>query len=609
MVEGHAARCIAVIGLGCVSGGFAQERPNILWLTSEDNNVNWVGCYGNRFAETPNIDKLASDGFQYMHCYANAPVCAPSRSTWITGMYAISLGTHPMRSRYGIPHDKIKYYPDYLKKAGYYVGNAKKTDYNIGGRPDNDCWDTMELNWRKLKDNQPFFMVINNGKSHESRAFGDVNHTEHNPDNVRLAKYHPNLPGIRKNYALYHDKVKSMDADIGKALKKLDELGLAENTIVIYNSDHGGVMPRSKRFLYESGLHAPFIMRIPQKFKKLWPGVSPGAKVESMVSFIDMPKTWLSICGAEIPAAMQGKIFLGPDAENRSLSFGFRGRMDERIDNVRAVHDGKFLYIRNYMPYVPCGQHLIYMWKMVATQAWDAYNKAGKTDAVTGRFFRPRVSEELYNTEVDPDNINNLANNPEYTVVMKRMRAAMTDWQRANYDAGMLPETEVVRRAEKNKMTIYEMVRRPDLYNLDAYLRLSELALQRNPENMAIFMDELKSKDSGDRYWAVVGLFMLAEEGVDLAAIKGLLGDSSHHVRVMAAWLLYRSGDKADAVECWKELLRTHSYASLMVLNVIDWQGDGIGPYADVIRNVRGNNERRIGKYLLSTLPEVKSGK
>ena len=145
-----------------VSSAIADERPNILWLTCEDNNVNWVGCYGNTHADTPNIDKLAKEGFQYMHCYANAPVCAPSRSTWITGIHAVSMGTHPMRSRYPIPHDRIKYYPDLLKQAGYYVGNAGKTDYNIGGREDRSPWNTKNVDWQELKKQQPFFMVINN---------------------------------------------------------------------------------------------------------------------------------------------------------------------------------------------------------------------------------------------------------------------------------------------------------------------------------------------------------------------------------------------------------------------------------------------------------------
>ncbi len=199
------------------------DRPNILWLTSEDSNVNWVGCYGNPNAHTPNIDQLAADGFQYMNAYASAPVCAPSRSTWITGINAISMGTHPMRSRYDIPHDQIAYYPDLLKANGYHVGNDKKTDFNIGGRNDKDCWDNPgKVDWEALKQKQPFFKIINSTASHESKAFGEVGNTKHDPADTTLRAYHPDVPEMRQNYAHYHDAIAKMDAEIGAALKALE---------------------------------------------------------------------------------------------------------------------------------------------------------------------------------------------------------------------------------------------------------------------------------------------------------------------------------------------------------------------------------------------------
>ncbi|HRX79489.1 MAG TPA: sulfatase, partial [Pirellulaceae bacterium] len=448
---------LPLVLLTICSFALAADRPNILWLTCEDNSVDWVGCYGNPYADTPNIDKLAADGFQYMHCYANAPVCAPSRSTWITGVHALSMGTHPMRSRYPIPHDTIKYYPDLLKEVGYYVGNVTKTDYNIGGRDDKSAWDTNKVDWDTLKQKQPFFMVINNTKSHESKAFGDVNNTTHSPDDVRLAKYHPDIPDIRKNYAHYHDQMKKMDADIGAALADLAASGLAENTIVVHNSDHGGVIARSKRFLFNSGTHCPLIIRIPDKFSHLRPA-EPGSKVDTLVSFIDMTKTWLNICGAETPDYLQGKIFLGSDAEPREYHVSFRARMDERCDNVRAIRDKRFLYIRNYMPYAPWGQHLNYLWTMRATQAWEEYHLAGKTDAVTGRFFGTKPMEELYDTSVDPDNVNNLIDDPKYAKELARLSKALDQWQLDHFDSGLLPESEVVRRSEETGTTIYDLV-------------------------------------------------------------------------------------------------------------------------------------------------------
>ena len=564
----------------------AQDKPNILWLTCEDNNTSWLGCYGNPNATTPNIDKLAKEGFQYMHCYANAPVCAPSRSTWITGIHALSMGTHPMRSRYEIPHNKIKYYPDLLKKAGYYVSNDRKTDYNIGGRSDNSPWNSMKTDWKKLKASQPFFHVLNSTKSHESRAFGDVTKSKHDPAKMKLAKYHPDIPDIRNNYAHYQDQIDKMDADIGKALAKLKEMGLDENTIVIHNSDHGGVLPRSKRFLFNSGTHCPLIIRIPEKFKHLYPAEKPGMKVDRLVSFIDMTKTWLKLCGAETPSYLQGQVFLGPDAEKeREYHVSFRGRMDERCDNVRAIRDKKYLYIRNYMPYAPWGQHLNYLWIMKATQAWEKHHLAGKTDAVTGRFFGTKPMEELYDTSKDPDNVNNLINDPEYKEVIARMSKAMNDWQVKNFDSALLPESEMVKRAADNKLTIYEMVRDSSLYNVQAYLDASALALKNDPSTLPALMDKMKSADSGVRYWGMVGCFLLqGKTNIDLETIKPFLKDDSHEVRALAAWMLYRAGQKDVAKQTWNDLLANHSYASLKVTNIIDWIGEGTEEYADAIK-------------------------
>ena len=191
----------------------AADRPNVLWLVCEDASVDWIACYGNKEARTPNIDAFAKQGFRYTHAYASAPVCATQRGTWITGINALSMGIHPMRSRYPIPHDLIKYYPDLLRTAGYYTANHDKTDYNIGGRNDKDCWDSNAADaWNKRKPGQQFFQVINFAQSHESKAQGDVTGTRHSPADVTLRKYHPNELLIRMNYAKYYDAVENMDA-------------------------------------------------------------------------------------------------------------------------------------------------------------------------------------------------------------------------------------------------------------------------------------------------------------------------------------------------------------------------------------------------------------
>ncbi len=204
----------------------------------------------------------------------------------------------------------IKNYPDLLKAAGYFTSNPGKTDYNIGGRDDKACWDHKGgrggkggrgPGWRQRKDGQPFFAVVNIGDSHESRAHGKVENTRNDPAKMKLFSYHPDLPVIRKNYAKYADAVEKMDAKVKGTLDALKEDGLYEDTIIVYCSDHGGVMARSKRFVYSSGIHCPLVVRIPEKWKHLYPAERPGMTVDRIVSFVDMPKTWLSLAGAEIP--------------------------------------------------------------------------------------------------------------------------------------------------------------------------------------------------------------------------------------------------------------------------------------------------------------------
>jgi arylsulfatase A-like enzyme len=577
----------------------AADRPNILWLVCEDSNVNWIGCYGNPEAKTPNIDAFAKTGFRYTHVFASAPVCAAQRSTWITGINSISMGTHPMRSRYAIPHDQIKYYPDYLRAAGYYAANHSKTDYNIGGRTDTDCWDSNVADaWNKRKPGQPFFQVINFNESHESKAQGDVTGTRHSPGEVTLSKYHPDEMPIRMNYAKYYDAVENMDAEIGKALAALDKAGLAEDTIVIFNSDHGGVLPRSKRFLFDSGTHVPLVIRIPEKWKKLWPAEKPGSTVDRLVSFLDLPKTWLNLTGSEVPAIMQGHIFLGPQAEPEpEYVFSFRERMDERFDNQRAVRNKHFAYIKNYMPYVPWGQHLDYLWKMVATQTWEDAFKHHRTDETTGRFFTLKPVEELYDMDADPDNVVNLADKPEHQQTLATMRGKLREWQLAIHDTALLPEAERDQRAKANNTTIYQMVRDPKLYDLPAYLNAADLALSKNPANSGRFVMMLVSKDSAIRYWGTVGFLMLGKADANAqTALSTVLNDECGEVSAMAAWVLIQSGNTAQAEKALAGMIEHHSPATLMALNVLDWAHVDLKPFVSAI-NALADGKEKLTEY------------
>ena len=591
------------------TSGFAAERPNILWITSEDNGISWVSSYGSTNVRTPNIDQLAAEGFRYSYCFDNAAVCAPTRSCWITGMYGISNGTQPMRSRNEIPHDRISYYPDLLRNAGYHTSNPGKTDYNIGGRDDYDAWDVGKgagtiYGWKKRQANQPFFAVVNIGDSHESRAHGDNENTRNNPAAMRLFSYHPDLPEIRKTYAKYADAVERMDEKVGRCLAELEKDGLSDSTIVIYNSDHGGVLARSKRFCYSSGIHCPLVVRVPEKFKHLYPANQPGEVIDRLVSFVDMPKTWLSLAGAEIPDTFQGTVFLGKGIEEEpAYHLAFRERADERLDCVRVIRDKRYAYHKNYMPYAPAGQHLAYLWKAEATPAWEQHHREGKTNEITGRFFEPRVSEEFFDNEKDFDNVYNLIKAKRHQERIAKLKHALRQRQLELYDSGLLPEQMRVRRAKENGLTIYDMVRDEKLYPLATYLDAADLALARDKTNLDTFVDYLSHEDEGLRWWGIVGLHLLDQQSAPAtAALKAALSDDAHEIRMMAAWTLVKLGQSDQAITCLDDLLFGTCHNEDMLHNVLEWMGE---PGLPLVKKYIENDGNRQGRYGIGILGRI----
>jgi arylsulfatase A-like enzyme len=281
-----------------------DELPNILWLVSEDNSP-FLGCYGDKFATSPNIDKLASEGFLYTHAYCNAPVCAPARNSIITGVYANSNGHEHMRSNYK-KSDIVKTYPEFLRKAGYYCTNNDKTDYNTSSIDPGKIWDesSNKAHYKNRASGQPFFAVFNTMISHESSLHTSTpkDKLHHNPDEVVLPPYHPVTNDIKHDWAQYYDEIEKMDAWVGEKLQELEDAGLSENTIVFYYGDNGGVLPFSKRYVYERGTQVPFIIKIPEKYSYLYPAEKPGKRVGRLVSFVDLAPTLLSIVGIPVPA-------------------------------------------------------------------------------------------------------------------------------------------------------------------------------------------------------------------------------------------------------------------------------------------------------------------
>jgi N-sulfoglucosamine sulfohydrolase len=555
-------------------------KPNILWMTSEDNSIEWISCYGSKNAKTPHIDQLAKEGFRYLYCFDNGAVCAPTRSSWITGMHSISNGTQPMRSGFEIPAS-VSFYNELLQKAGYFTSNCSKTDYNLrapSSRNPKDFWNYSGKDyagtWKLREKGQPFFTVYNIGDSHESRAFGDHKDESVDPEKMILAPYHPDLPEMRNTYAKYSSAISKMDSLVGQAIEKLKQDGLYENTIIVYNSDHGGVLARSKRFLYSSGIHCPLIVRIPEKMKHLYPqGKSPGSTIDRIVSFIDMPKTWVSLTGAEMKENFQGRIFLGPNTEPQSqYHFSWRGRADERFDCVRVMRDKQFAYHKNYAPFAPNGQYLAYMHNMKATGAWERHHLAGKTNAVTGRFFKPRPSEEFYDNFKDFHNIDNQIDDPLHQTKIKELKKELRRQQLKYFDSGLMPEEMRNRIIKEKNTTVYAFVRDPKLYPLAQYLDFADLALTRKKKNLKTFTNGLADEDPVKRYWSVIGLLLLEKQAKSaISELKKVLGDRDE-IPAFAAWAIYKAGEKTFA-EKWMLEAITQNPGNKTLANIFDWMG------------------------------------
>ncbi|QZT38806.1 sulfatase [Halosquirtibacter xylanolyticus] len=521
-----------------------KEQPNILWITSEDNSA-YLGCYGDKNATTPNLDRLASKGVIFNNAFANAPVCAPARNTIITGMYSTSMGTEHMRSNHPMPLF-VKGFPIYLRKEGYYCTNNKKEDYNTSNelRVWNDS--SPKASYRNRAKGQPFFHIKNLVVSHESCIHDSIpmEKLQHDPKKMVVPPYHPDTKAVRHDWAQFYDKITEMDRQVGEILAELEKDGEADNTIVIYYSDHGGVLPRSKRFLYETGTKVPMIAYFPPKYAHLNPwGV--GKHTDRLVSFVDLAPTMLSLCGVKIPNYMQGKAFMGKGAlKPKTYVHMYRGRMDEKYDLVRAVRDKRYRYIRNFMPYKISGQHLNYLWKAPSTRSWEREYLAGRCNKVQSAFWEPRPIEELYDVERDPWEVDNLADNPQYQEVLKRMRKVNHEWMIRTHDTGFIPEGELMSYNEN--CDGYDYVR--NIKNKEI-ITAAEKAMTPNVRNDKL-LRMFNASNPSIRYWGLNGMIFNKRDDKKITTkALTLLKDPSFDVKVAAIEALYPLGYEKESMD------------------------------------------------------------
>ncbi len=547
-----------------VSAVPAAERPNILWITVEDMSPT-LGCYGDTFARTPNLDAFAKESILYTNAFAVSPVCSPSRSTLITGMYNASMGTNQMRSSNHIPTG-VKAFPSFLRKDGYHTSNNVKTDYNCAEneRLIMEAWDfsSAAAHWRNRKSGQPFFSVFNDMTTHQSRTMVwpypvFQKHVQSRlskqeitkPKFVPLPPYYPDTPVVRRTMARFYDCVSVMDQNVQRLLEQLEEDGLADETIVFFYSDHGSGMPRHKRLLLDSGMRVALMVRFPEKYQHLAPA-TPGTQLDRLVSFVDFAPTVLNLTKQPIPSYMQGIPFLGPHSETeRKTVYGTRDRVDEVMETARSVRDKQFLYVRNYMPHLSYNQPSVFS-DLSAIR--NEITRAAKTDldgltTPQRAYAGPRKPvEEFYDCSADPDNIVNLLAgklSPGQRVALERLRGAYAKTRREILDVGALPESVMHDYGRGGGAPIRDILtgktnQSPDL---DAAWAAADVVGNKDREALVKL---LGSPNPAVRYWALVGVRVdFPDDSAFHVLAAGNLTDSAAAVRIEAASLLAESSD------------------------------------------------------------------
>ena len=438
--------------------------PNIVWIVTEDISPT-LSFYGDDTAKTPNLDQLAKESMIYDNAFATVGVCAPSRSSIITGMYPTSIGTMHMRTgkdvfswgkraykkgtgikdleggkviEYAtvIP-ENVKCYTEYLRIEGYYTTNNAKTDYQFAAPV--TAWDEndQKAHWRNTPKGKPFFSIFNIGTTHESRLWKNENlPLTVNPKNVKVPPYLPNNEVTRKTIARHYSNVELMDAEVGVILKQLKEDGLYDDTIIFFYSDHGGPLPRQKREIYDSGLKVPFMIK----------GLNGEmGRTDRLISFVDLAPTMLSLAGIKPPEYIEGKAFLGEyDSDKREYIFGSSDRFDEFSDRLRAVRNKRYLYIKNDFINLPKYKDVEYRKNVPLMSSFLKLKKENKLKKVEQIWFQAKTEEELYDCITDSNNVINLAKNPEYKDILEKLRTALNNHIKDRKDYALQPESRMI---------------------------------------------------------------------------------------------------------------------------------------------------------------------
>lgn len=586
-----------------------QEKPNILWITIEDTSPQFIGAYGNQDAETPHIDKLAEEGVRFTHAFSTGTVCSPSRSTIITGVRTYEMGTGNHRSNYPVP-DHIKGFPYYLQQQGYYTTNNSKTDYNVGDAKafTKEAWDesSSKAGWWNREQGQPFFAIFNFMDSHQSRTMTwpysgyKKNILEQLAESERISNtafsmpplYHDS-PAMRKQFARVYNAIKYTDSKIGALLDRLEKDHLKDDTIIFLYADHGEGIPRGKTNGINLGYRVPFVVWVPEKYKDLSPWGIGGVVTDELIDFEDLAPTMISLAGGKKPDHMKGRVLMG---EHRSEPVDHlvlsSDRADNGIDMVRSITDGKYLYSRNYMPFMPELRYIRYFEISDIKQQMRQDLAENRLNPLQKHLFEARPAEYLYDIENDLWETQNLVSDPDVRPILKQMRKQLKAGILNSRDVMFLPDYEIELLSQTT--TPYQFRLDKDNYPINEIYKAASLSGKRGDEVAEQQSELLGSANKIIRYWAIVGLrshssMVLSRYRDD---IIDAMQDDYPPVAVTASAIAYQEFNSKEAENFLKGYCKSDNMnLALMAINYLLYVQNKT-PFIDTVKSVYDLKDR-----------------
>lgn len=561
-----------------------QDTPNIVWLITEDNSPQHMQLYNEEGVSMPIVEKLAKEGIVFDNAFSTAPVCSVARSTLITGCYAPRIFTQFHRRAEYVPlPEKVMPFPYYLKQAGYYTTNNHKQDYNFI-LPDG-VWDESfkKASYKNRKKGQPFFHVENHTVTHEGSLHFDQNSIDETPDedleHISVFPYHPNTKTFRYSYHHFQNQHILADEQMGKFIDELEQEGLMENTIIFYFGDHGGVLPRSKGYAYESGLQVPLVVYVPEKWKHLFDHTK-GSRTNTFVEFVDFGPTVLSLAGIAPPKGIDGTAVLGKFSEpiklkKKNTAFGYADRFDEKYDLVRTLRVGKYKYIRNFQPFNVDGLFNFYRYKMLAFKEWRTLHLSGNLNAEQRQFFEPKSSEALYDLEQDPHEVNDLSASQEHQEILRSMRNQLHEKLSTLPDLSFYPEPFLLENALENPVD-FGKNHQEEIKELIAITNLNLLSFGEAQDKIK---QALADDNPWKRYWGLITCSSFGKEADSFTPqIQNLMNEDRENLVRLRALEYLMLNQKPFSSKIPEELLRNskseteanlilNSFALLKILN------------------------------------------